>query len=345
VRKCFSGWDIATSGGSTSVWRIYEGYTAPLLRSFMTALTVTTGNVSKTYDGSTAVSSSYTLSDSSADTSLILGTAAYNSSKNVGSNSIGTSGLYSGQQGYDIRYVNGTATITAATLTVSGGSAANKTYDGTTAATVSGGSLSGLVSGDSVSLGQSGTFSDKNAATGKTVSYTNSLSGTDAGNYVLASGSGTATADITVAALTVTANNDSKLYDGAAYSGGNGVSYNGFVAGETAAVLSGALAYGGNSQGASAAGSYAIAPGGYSATNYALTYVDGVLNIRQASAGAAAVGGTALAPAYESTLQAVAGIGEGGNAGGAGGGAGGSADAMAGALAAAAAEADNTDEK
>jgi hypothetical protein len=102
----FSGWDIATSGGSTSVWRIYEGYTAPLLRSFMTALTVTTGNVSKTYDGSTALSSSYTLSDSSADTSIILGTAAYNtSSKNVGSNSIGISGLYSGQQGYDIRYV------------------------------------------------------------------------------------------------------------------------------------------------------------------------------------------------------------------------------------------------
>jgi hypothetical protein len=34
----------------------------------------------------------------------------------VGSYAIDTSGLYSSQQGYDISYVNGTATITAATV-------------------------------------------------------------------------------------------------------------------------------------------------------------------------------------------------------------------------------------
>jgi hypothetical protein len=60
-----------------------------------------------------------------------------------------------------------------------------------------------VVSGDTVALSQSGTFSDKNAATGKTVSYTSSLSGSDAGNYVLASGSGTTTADIGQANLTI----------------------------------------------------------------------------------------------------------------------------------------------
>jgi filamentous hemagglutinin family protein len=303
----FSGWDIATSGGSTSVWRIYENHTAPLLRSFMTALTVSADSSSKTYDGTTSISSGYSLSDASADTSLILGTAAYStSSKNVGSNSIGISGLYSGQQGYDIRYVNGTATITAATLTVSGGSAANKTYDGTTAATVSGGSLSGLVSGDTVSLSQSGTFSDKNAATGKTVSYTSSLSGTDAGNYVLASGSGTATADITAAALTVTANDDTQL-GGSPYSGGNGVSYNGLVTGDTAAaVLAGSLAYGGSAQGAYLAGEYDITAGGLLANgNYSLRFVQGKLTLSSGDAATAALGGTALVGAYQASLNSV----------------------------------------
>ncbi|WP_371437599.1 GLUG motif-containing protein, partial [Polaromonas sp.] len=210
-----AGWSIATSGGSTAVWRIYEGYTAPLLRSFMGALTVTAGNVSKTYDGSTAINSTYTLSKSNADSSLILGTAASStSSKNVGSYSIAVSGLYSGQQGYDLSFVGGTATVMAATLTVSGTAASNKTYDGTTAATLSG-SLSGLVSGDTVALSQSGNFSDKNAATGKTVSYTSSLSGSDAGNYVLASGGGTTTADIVAATLTVSGTAASnKTYDG-----------------------------------------------------------------------------------------------------------------------------------
>ena len=113
-----AGWNLATVGGSSSVWRIYDGYTMPLLRSFLTALTVTTSDASKVYDGTTSLSSSYTLSDSNANTNLILGTASCStSSPNVGSYSIDTSGLYSSQQGYDISYVNGTATITAATAT------------------------------------------------------------------------------------------------------------------------------------------------------------------------------------------------------------------------------------
>jgi len=36
----FAGWDIATQGGSTAVWRIYEGQTGPLLRSFLRPLTL-----------------------------------------------------------------------------------------------------------------------------------------------------------------------------------------------------------------------------------------------------------------------------------------------------------------
>ena len=84
---------------------------------------------------------------------------------------------------------------------------------------------------------------------------------------------------ITKKALTVTANNASKTYDGLAYSGGNGVSYSGFVNGETASVLSGSPTYSGTSQSATNAGSYVITPSGLSSGNYTLSFEDGALTI------------------------------------------------------------------
>ena len=48
---------------------------------------------------------------------------------------------------------NTTGVITAKTLTVSGYTASNKTYDGTTTAAVTGGTLSGVVGGDTVTVG------------------------------------------------------------------------------------------------------------------------------------------------------------------------------------------------
>lgn len=88
---------------------------------------------------------------------------------------------------------------------------------------------------------------------------------------------------VNTAPLTVTANAASKTYDGLAYSGGNGVSYGGLVNGETAAVLGGALAYGGSSQGAVNAGSYAITPSGLTSSNYAIIYASGSLSVTPAT--------------------------------------------------------------
>ncbi|MFA7351467.1 MAG: filamentous hemagglutinin N-terminal domain-containing protein [Methylotenera sp.] len=85
---------------------------------------------------------------------------------------------------------------------------------------------------------------------------------------------------ITPAPLTITAGDASTTYNGLAYGGGNGVSYNGFVNGETSAVLSGSLTYGGSSQGAIGLGSYLITPSGFNSSNYNLTYVDGTLTIK-----------------------------------------------------------------
>ena len=76
----------------------------------------------------------------------------------------------------------------------------------------------------------------------------------------------------------IKANDATKVYDGNPYSGGNGVVYSGFISGEGIAQLSGALSYSGSSQGAIATGTYVIQPGGFTADNYTLSYVNGSLD-------------------------------------------------------------------
>lgn len=117
-----------------------------------------------------------------------------------------------------------TAAITPKGLTIGGSfTAANRTYDGTTSATISSNSLSlvGVEVGDAVSLtGVTAAFATAAVGNGKTVSLSAAnLTGGDAGNYTLSlSGAPTTTANITSAGGTVTiggtftANN--KQYDG-----------------------------------------------------------------------------------------------------------------------------------
>jgi hypothetical protein len=108
------------------------------------------------------------------------------------------------------------ADITAATVTPSV-AVPGKVYDGGTAATITGRSLSGVIGNDDVNLGLSGTasFADKNVGTSKLVTVSGlSISGPDAANYKLVSDAARATADILARAITVTAVADSKVYDG-----------------------------------------------------------------------------------------------------------------------------------
>jgi hypothetical protein len=96
--------------------------------------------------------------------------------------------------------------------------AADKPYDGTAAASITGRSLTGVVGNDTVSLsGGSATFADKLVGTGKTVTGTGfGLSGTSAGNYVLASSTLTTTATITRLGVTGAFTAAGKTYDGTA---------------------------------------------------------------------------------------------------------------------------------
>ena len=106
------------------------------------------------------------------------------------------------------------------------------------------------------------------------------ITGTKAGNYILLGSSGTLT--INPALLSVTANDDIKPSGGSGYSGGNGVTYSGFVNSQDSSVLSGSLTYGGTSQDAINAGTYVITPSGLTSNNYQITFIDGKLIIQNA---------------------------------------------------------------
>ena len=105
-----------------------------------------------------------------------------------------------------------TANITAKALTVSGITASDKTYDGSTSATLGTGSVSygGLVSGDTLTGTFSGVFNNANVGTGKTVTITSSYGGTDVNNYTITDQAST-TADIFKKALTATASASNKV--------------------------------------------------------------------------------------------------------------------------------------
>ncbi|MBD3768171.1 MAG: hypothetical protein IE928_09550, partial [Gammaproteobacteria bacterium] len=201
-----AGWSIDDQGGSANVWRIYEGYTNPLLRTFMTALTVSSLKDGKTYDAQTVTDVN--------DVAVLAGTYdnqhIFTVGDVVGKKDVGTYSfnIYSDQMGYDLI---GTRTnnfvITKADLIVTGGSAANKVYDGTTVATVTGGVVNALLNDEVVLSDANATFADKNVGDGKAVTTAYTISGADAGNYNLIQQAGL-TADITPATQVNTAVSD-----------------------------------------------------------------------------------------------------------------------------------------
>jgi hypothetical protein len=113
---------------------------------------------------------------------------------------------------------NGSVHVTVAPLVVTPTVAiGNKTYDGSTLATVESASLIGTLPGDDVILvlGVEPSFADKNAGQGKPVSISGlGLVGLAAKNYLLSQHELMAYADITARALAVTPQVGNKVYDG-----------------------------------------------------------------------------------------------------------------------------------
>jgi predicted secreted protein len=176
--------------------------------------------VDKVYDGRTTAT--VTLSDNRVSGDVLTDSYATVTfaDKNVGpAKAVSVSGIsISGPDAANYSLSNTTAStaanITPQTLNVTA-TGANKVYDGTTAdpgVTLSDNRVPGDVLTDSYTTA---TFADKNVGTGKAVTVSGiTISGTDAGNYQLASTTVTATANITALAITVTATANTKTYDG-----------------------------------------------------------------------------------------------------------------------------------
>ncbi|MBD8051741.1 YDG domain-containing protein, partial [Limnohabitans radicicola] len=167
-------------------------------------------------------------------------------------------------------------------LTIASQTAVNKVYTGTTAAAINSASASlvGVVVGDDVTLDSSGTygtFASANVANGIAVAVAgNALAGASAANYTLSQPTGLS-ANITPAPLTVTANADSKIIGQSDAAGYGGVSYSGFVAGQSAANLGGTLVITRTNGSTNSAGVYTgvLQPSGLTSSNYTISYVNG----------------------------------------------------------------------
>lgn len=227
-KATFTNWNISNTGGSSAIWRIYEGQSAPLLRSFLTPLTVTSDNFSKTYDGQAYTGSLsnpvYSVTGAASSSHLFNLTTPYANAVNVGT--YNPPKLYSDQQGYDISQALGTLTINPAILNLSG----SRTYDGTVKVNANILTLNGLQNGETLNLSGAGTIADKNVGS-KVVSIgTLALSnGTGlASNYTFTGSTGLVT--INPATLNLSG---IRPYDGTTNVNANIFTLSGLVNGET----------------------------------------------------------------------------------------------------------------
>ena len=200
--KTYSGWKdaeknevVASEGNKGKAWRIYEGYTTPLLTRFFKGVVTVTGlsNQTVTYNGTTQKAD---LSGATYDSANIDASHIYlgGSGRNAGTYAL----VYSDQQGYDLVNTN-TLTISPKKLTASLTGKTGDTYVFTRA--YDGGTTveqeladrytfteGGVISGDAVSIAANsiGTYNDKNAANDMDVTFSGiALTGADAGNYTI----------------------------------------------------------------------------------------------------------------------------------------------------------------
>ncbi len=178
--------------------------------------------------------------------------------------------------GYNDLVLTSKLVINPKALTVTGLSAQAKTYDGTTDAILTGGTLNGVVSADDVTavMPISGTFAKKDAGTGIAVSFDEIvLSGTDKGNYTLTQPTGLK-ATISKTTLKVKAD-DLSMTKGSDVPELTYTITEGKLFGDDA--LTGALTTKANG---SKVGTFDITQGTLKATsNYTLTFIKGTLTV------------------------------------------------------------------
>jgi uncharacterized protein YfiM (DUF2279 family) len=243
-------------------------------------LTITAATNTKIYDGSTSAAASPTVSGLQVSDS-VTGLAETYDTKNVGTGktlSISAFTVNDGNNGnnYTVNTVaSTTGVIGQASLTIT--AAANtKTYNCSISASATP-TVSGLQGSDSVS-GLAETYDTKNVGSGKTLSvsaYTVN-DGNSGNNYTVNTVASTVGV-ITPATLTVTADNKSKMCGQP--NPPLTASYNGFVGGESANVLTSPVVLNTTAATSSGEGTYPITADGAAAANYTINYVSGQLTV------------------------------------------------------------------
>lgn len=211
----FTGWDIAGTNGAYPTLTL-GGAKVWTMSPSTIGLSYTLSTQNQVYNGST-----YTLTDFWSASSIfgasyaswVLGTDytfIYDGSSTTGFKNAGTYSnitidiLKSGYTEASTGNTAGVLTITPKALSITGLSADNKTYDGTTSVVMTNwGSLSGLVGTETLTLGHgTASFDTATVGNGKTVTaigYTlnDGTNGGVAGNYLLVANTATTTANIT----------------------------------------------------------------------------------------------------------------------------------------------------
>ena len=240
-------------------------------------LTITANNLSKIYGAALpAFTASYAGLLNGDTSSVVTGvqfSTTATASSNVGTFAITPFGGTSAS--YALAYVPGILTINPAALTITA-SNASRLYGAVNPAF--GASYVGLVNGDSSSVVSGLSLTTPATVASNVGSYAITPSSASAANYTIAYAPGALL--VTPAALTVTADNKSKVY-GAALPAFT-ASYAGFLNGDTASVVSG-LTLTPTATAASGVGISTITPANAAAANYTITSVAGILTITPAS--------------------------------------------------------------
>lgn len=244
-----------------------------------------TATAAKTYDGSTDMSGYVTLGNLVAGESLNYTGATANSANVTGASYLNAIALADGANGLASNYalpglasagVANSASVAAKALTLTGLSASDKIYDGSTSATLNGGALSGLVGSETLNFsGLSGLFADKNVGVAKSVAVSGLVLSNGSGlasNYTISNPVGV-TGSITPRATTVSGITAAgKTYDGsaAAQVDFSGAVFSNLVAGE-AITLSTTGAFADANAGSGKLVSLSSSYGGDHAGNYLIT--------------------------------------------------------------------------
>src|SRR5208337_4721503 len=275
-----SPYTITASGAVDSDYSIT--YVAGSLTVTPAGLTITADNQNKVYGAAvpslTATYTGFVNGDSSASltTQPTLTTTA-TSASSVARNPYIITASGAVDSDYSISYVSGTLNVTAAALTITADNQIKVYGAGLQALTAS---YTGFVNGDTAaSLDIQPSLSTTATTASHTGVYGITVSGAADSDYAISYTSGTLT--VSAATLTITADNQTKVYGAVLPT--LTASYSGFVNGDTAASLETQPTLSTIATATSDTGTYAITASGAVDPDYTISYVSGILTVSPAT--------------------------------------------------------------